>query len=205
MIGATKRCFVHDTGGCPGFRSIFPGGHLGPPLQLKRLGATAMRILTLNSLALLLALTTSVAFANGFPASTTYDAANAKKSSASASLCNSAPDCLVTTTPAPVVKKVKPVKKSVKTVCKKPFSTSYVYSAMLYQGSLRHNIIRIAHNYGWDTVVWTAPEDYLWSGYARVTGNSLQELFSKILIKYPLQAQFYSGNHVLAIVPRNLP
>jgi len=80
-----------------------------------------------------------------------------------------------------------------------------LYSAMLYQGSLKYNIIRIGHNYGWKTVVWEAPEDYVWIGTARITGTSLSAIMNKILRGYPLQAQFYQGNRVLAIVPRNLP
>lgn len=158
-----------------------------------------MRIITLNSLVLLLALTISNAFANG---TDNYDAVHAK--SASAKQCgttqaiNSPAATPIDATPIDE----HPVKKRPKQIVP---VYRYTYSAMMYQGSLRHNIIRIAHNYGWDTVVWNNQEDYLWSGNARITGNSLAEVFSKILIKYPLQAQFYSGNHVLAIVPRNLP
>lgn len=82
---------------------------------------------------------------------------------------------------------------------------AYQPSVMMYQGSLRHNIVRIGHDFGWDTVVWGAPDDYLWVGQARITSNNLSGILNKILANYPLQARFYQGNHVLAIVPRNLP
>lgn len=80
-----------------------------------------------------------------------------------------------------------------------------VYRAVLYPGSLKYNIVRIAQSYGWSTVVWNAPEDYLWIGRTQITTHNLVALFNKVLSGYPVQARFYKGNHVLAIVPRNLP
>lgn len=75
----------------------------------------------------------------------------------------------------------------------------------LYPGSLEYNIIRIAKNHGWSSVVWNYPADFQWVGLTHITAPSLQAAFIKLLSNYPLQAQFYHGNHVLAIAPRNLP
>lgn len=79
------------------------------------------------------------------------------------------------------------------------------YVAYMRQGSLKHNVVAVAHRYGWRTVAWNVPDDYPWIGSTTIRGNSLQQVFIQILQKYPLQAQFYQGNRVLAIVPRNLP
>lgn len=79
------------------------------------------------------------------------------------------------------------------------------YNAVLSSGSLKYNIVQIANRYGWNNVIWQVPDDYTWVGRTRVTANSLPGLFNKILNNYPLQAQFYQGNHVLVIAPRNLP
>jgi hypothetical protein len=85
------------------------------------------------------------------------------------------------------------------------YQSERYYVAYLSPGSLKQNVVDIARRYGWQTVVWNAPDDYPWVGRTTIRGQSLQEIFTKILQKYPLQAQFYQGNHVLAIVPRNLP
>ncbi len=71
-------------------------------------------------------------------------------------------------------------------------------------GSIRANIIRIAKQNGWRTVVWNAANDYSWVGKTTVTAPHLEGIFSKILADYPLQANFYDGNHVLAIDSRTL-
>lgn len=140
-----------------------------------------MRIVIIILLGIFISVST--AFANGFPKkqppTPAYDVVNAKK-------------CAVPKkTPAP-----------------KKYKMAYIpvgYSITLYPGSLKHNLIRIGHNYGWDTVVWNAQEDYLWIGTTTITGDNLEKMLTRVLIKYPLQAQFYQGNRVLAIVPRNLP
>lgn len=71
-------------------------------------------------------------------------------------------------------------------------------------GSLRANVKRIAAHYGWYNVVWGVPNDYDWLGKTRIHGSSLADAFAKMLDRYPLQAVFYHGNHVLAIMPRTL-
>ena len=71
-------------------------------------------------------------------------------------------------------------------------------------GSLRTNVKRIATRYGWYHVVWGVPNDYDWLGKTRIHGISLADAFAKMLDRYPLQAVFYHGNHVLAIMPRTL-
>lgn len=75
----------------------------------------------------------------------------------------------------------------------------------LYPGSLKANIVRIARNCGWNNVIWNVPEDYVWVGHTQIVGPDLYNVLFRILAKYPVQAQLYQGNRVLAIVPRNLP
>jgi hypothetical protein len=77
-------------------------------------------------------------------------------------------------------------------------------STMVYPGSLRDNIVRIARHFGWRTVVWQAPYDFNWVGKARIRAANLPQLLLKLLHDYPLQAVLYRGNHVLAIYPRNI-
>lgn len=77
-------------------------------------------------------------------------------------------------------------------------------SVTLTPGSLKVNIVRIAKKFGWQRVVWKPSNDYKWVGTTQVYGNSAQVIFRKILADYPLQAQFYLGNHILVIVPRTL-
>lgn len=84
------------------------------------------------------------------------------------------------------------------------YYNSGLYSATLYTGSLKNNVTRIAAQYGWNQVVWDVPHDYVWTGNTRVTAPTLPLLFSKFLAKYPLQAVFYHGNHVLLIQQRTL-
>lgn len=79
------------------------------------------------------------------------------------------------------------------------------YSAVMLPGSLKYNVVQIANQYGWNNVIWQMPDDYTWVGRTRINASSLSSLFNKILSNYPLQAQFYQGNHVLVIAPRNLP
>lgn len=74
----------------------------------------------------------------------------------------------------------------------------------MYSGSLRANIIRLAHEYGWKQVVWTLPNDYRWVGDTVVDADTLPATLRVVLQNYPVQAQMYSGNHVLVIVPRTL-
>lgn len=72
----------------------------------------------------------------------------------------------------------------------------------LTPGSLQKNILRIANAHGWP-VVWKA-KDFAWVGNVEVSGSMLVDVMEKVLGKYPLQATFYEGNHVLVITPRNL-
>ncbi|MCB1827149.1 MAG: hypothetical protein KDH94_01905 [Coxiellaceae bacterium] len=74
----------------------------------------------------------------------------------------------------------------------------------VYPGSLRWNVEQIAHRYGWNRVVWALPEDYRWVGKARVNAPTVAAIFEKLLQSYPVQAQFYEGNHVLVITPRTI-
>jgi len=74
----------------------------------------------------------------------------------------------------------------------------------VYPGSLRYNVERIARENHWPTVAWRAPNDYQWVGKTRITSTSLAGVYVQLLAKYPVQAVFYDGNHVLAIYPRNI-
>ena len=74
----------------------------------------------------------------------------------------------------------------------------------IYPGSLKENVERIAAHYGWHQVVWDAPQDYRWVGYAQIQGENLSSVLRQLLADYPLQAVFYQGNHVLYIHPRTL-
>ena len=73
---------------------------------------------------------------------------------------------------------------------------------IVYPGSLKSNVQRIAAAYGWHRMVWTLPEDYRWVGKTRITAQGLPGILGKLLKGYPLQAEFYKGNHVLVIIPR---
>lgn len=77
-------------------------------------------------------------------------------------------------------------------------------AAEVYPGSLKENIERISAHYGWHHVVWDAPEDYHWVGYAQIQGENLSTILRQLLNDYPLQAVFFQGNHVLYIHPRTL-
>lgn len=76
--------------------------------------------------------------------------------------------------------------------------------AVMYTGSLRANIDRIARQYGWNEVVWDVANDYEWVGTTHINGGSVMEIMQKVLKDYPLQAVFYQGNRVLLIQPRTL-
>ena len=71
-------------------------------------------------------------------------------------------------------------------------------------GSLRENIIRVASQFGWTTVVWDAPNDYLWVGETEFQHQDLKNILAVALNQLPLQATFYHGNHVLVISTRTL-
>ena len=77
-------------------------------------------------------------------------------------------------------------------------------SIAVYPGSLKENIERIAAHYGWHQVVWDAPQDFMWVGYAQIQGDNLASVLHQLLTDYPLQAIFYQGNHVVYIHPRTL-
>jgi hypothetical protein len=76
-------------------------------------------------------------------------------------------------------------------------------TVILYSGSLRDNLSRIAKLYSWKKLVWLPESDYQWVGQVTMREQSIESLFQKILYEYPVQAVFYRGNHVLVIRPRN--
>ncbi len=84
---------------------------------------------------------------------------------------------------------------------KKPVRLS---RSVVYPGSLKANIKRIARHFGWQRVVWNVPNDYRWVGVTRIRGKGLAGILRKLLNNYPVQAVFYRGNHVLLIRPRTL-
>lgn len=77
-------------------------------------------------------------------------------------------------------------------------------SVIVTAGSLRDNVSRIAKQFGWTTVVWKVSSDYRWVGTTKLFGQDVNAIFNALLAGYPLQANFYLGNHVLVIVPRNV-
>ena len=79
-----------------------------------------------------------------------------------------------------------------------------VKTAVIFPGSLKSNISRIAHDNGWDQVVWDIPSDYQWVGKTKIRAANLQGIFQKLLNDYPVQAIFYKGNHILLMRPRTL-
>lgn len=89
-----------------------------------------------------------------------------------------------------------------------PYINSHAYHAVhyvdIYPGSLQQNIDRLAREYGWPQVVWNVPDDYHWVGHVRVAANNLPDILRNILTNYPLQANFYQGNHILVIQPRTV-
>ena len=98
-------------------------------------------------------------------------------------------------------------KPAVNAVRDKSFSSSATRGPsvlMLYQGSLKNNITRLSHIYGWNNVVWDLSDDYRWVGTTGIVADSLQDALRKVLRDYPLQAVFYLGNRVLLIRPRTL-
>jgi len=74
----------------------------------------------------------------------------------------------------------------------------------LVPGSLKANVMRISHQYGWHKVIWSSSYDYRWDSYTKITRSSLQDILRMVLVNYPLQAIFYTGNHILVIKPRTL-
>ena len=83
-------------------------------------------------------------------------------------------------------------------------NSSFQVSTLMEPGSLRTNIERLAHQFGWSEVVWDVSEDYEWIGKTSISGVDLNSILEKILVNYPLQATLYHGNHVLVISSRNL-
>jgi hypothetical protein len=80
----------------------------------------------------------------------------------------------------------------------------HLSNAVVHPGSLRLNIQRIADKYGWHRVVWMLPQDYRWLGETRIMAHGLPGILEKLLTSYPVQAEFYEGNHVLVIHPRTI-
>ncbi len=73
-------------------------------------------------------------------------------------------------------------------------------------GDLKSIITRLAANYGWQKkdFFWQPEKNYQWRGTTVFKNKTLAQILSVILEGYPLQAQFYDGNHVLVITTRNL-
>lgn len=69
-------------------------------------------------------------------------------------------------------------------------------------GSLRENIDRITAESGWEQMIWKPEYDYNWVGNVTITASDIQGVLTKLLEPYPLQAVFYTANHVVEIMPR---
>jgi|GEM_PF-1851054 len=87
---------------------------------------------------------------------------------------------------------------------KKEKGCSNHHALTFYTGSLRENLKRLAASYGWKDVVWLPQNDYQWHGRVTLQGKSLDRVLTQVLKRYPLQAQFYDGNHILVVAPRTL-
>ena len=114
---------------------------------------------------LLFGLSTSAVYANG----------DSTSSVASVTLPHASSQYLVepnpTLTKRPAKKKAKP---------RRPRMTYYQPpSATLYPGSLKHNIVRIANAFGWNTVIWNVPNDYNWVGTTTITASSFSGILRK--------------------------
>jgi len=94
-------------------------------------------------------------------------------------------------------KAVVPVSVKKETRCSK-------HALTFYTGSLRDNLTRLASSYGWKDIVWLPRNDYQWHGRVTLQGKSLDRVLTQVLKRYPLQAQFYDGNHILVVAPRTL-
>jgi len=77
-------------------------------------------------------------------------------------------------------------------------------SILINPGSLRTNIERVTHQFGWRHVVWDVPYDFTFVGSVRIRSNSSPHAMASLLKNYPLQAVFYRGNRVVVIKPRAL-
>lgn len=81
-----------------------------------------------------------------------------------------------------------------------PSAPTYTF----YPGSLKENITALASQCGWHTVVWEPDYDYQWVGITRFQHQDIKQILGRVLSDFPLQATFYTGNHVLVISPRAL-
>ncbi len=73
-----------------------------------------------------------------------------------------------------------------------------------YSGSLKENITALANQCGWHTVVWEPEFDYQWVGITHFHHQDIKQILGRVLSDFPLQATFYTGNHVLVISSRAL-
>lgn len=81
---------------------------------------------------------------------------------------------------------------------------SHGISVKMYAGSMQANVTRLAHYFGWQHVKWLPQVDYNWTGTTTMHAANFPTLLGVVLNHYPLQAQFYQGNHVLVITARTL-
>ncbi len=84
-----------------------------------------------------------------------------------------------------------------------PYRNIAPFIVKVYTGSLKANVQRIVKKAGWGTLLWQLPYDYKWTGTLTLHGTSMESVLVQLLQNYPLQAVFYQGNHVVAIVPRS--
>lgn len=108
--------------------------------------------------------------------------------------------CPVPVATTPVSRPVAVTGFKVPTYC--PPVRAHKVIAIVYEGSLKNNVERIAREHGWCKVVWNVPVDYRWVGTAKVTGTCLNQVMDVILQQFPLEITFYQANHVVAVTPR---
>ncbi len=79
----------------------------------------------------------------------------------------------------------------------------HLMTVWVTSGSIKSNVERLAHQFGWNQVIWQSPDDYDWVGNTKITAPDFPDVLMQLLDGYPLQAIFYEGNHILVVVPRN--
>ena len=79
-----------------------------------------------------------------------------------------------------------------------------VFSVQIQSGSLKRTTSNLAKKFGWK-LLWHVPNDYDWTGTVTLKGNNLPAILRQLIgDNFPVQANFYQGNKILVITPRNL-
>jgi hypothetical protein len=74
----------------------------------------------------------------------------------------------------------------------------------MHTGPLRPQLQAMAKRWGWNHMVWNVQNDYQWYGEVVLRNRYIVPIMAEVLRRYPIQAVFYGGNHVLVMVPREV-